>query len=339
MQKNISMRILFLLFIGTTMFRFGALAQDFHLSQFTTATQLYNPAVTGLFEESFRATIVHRDQWKNIFSGYKTNLLDAQYKLLSYYNDNYTGFGLCVVQDEAGKAQQKTLSIKGNVAYHLLANSKNLLSGGVQVGYLQRSIDWTGLAWDAQYNGIEYDPSMDDKEKFLSRKDGTIDLSAGVNWRKKMNSKSKFNMSLGIHHTNQSLQFLRKGNERYRYRQTATTTLYAKGNHVDMRYDILYQRQGGAMELMLGAVGTYRLGGDSRYTNVKTSSAIAAGVYYRYQDALHPVISFEFKRIAIIGVGYDIRIGKITGVTQTIGGPEFNLTYIGAFDRKRMKLY
>jgi type IX secretion system PorP/SprF family membrane protein len=316
-----------------------AQAQDFHLSQFNSASQLYNPAVTGIFEETFRATIVHRDQWRGIFPGYKTNLLDAQYKMLSYYNDNYTGFGLSVVQDEAGKASQKTLSLKGNVAYHLLANTKNLLSGGIQVGYLQRSIDWTGLAWDAQYNGIEYDANLDDKEKFLARKDGTIDLSAGVNWRKKMNPKNKINASLAIHHTNQTLQFIRKGNERQRYRQTATMSYFSKGNFVDMRYDALYQRQGGAMELMFGAIGMYRLGGDSKYTNVKTSSSISAGIFYRYKDAVHPMVGFEFKRMVILGIGYDIRINKMEGIDKMIGGPEINLTYLGAFDRKRMKLY
>lgn len=328
--------------IALTVGSFGfdtAWAQDFHLSQFTTATQLYNPAVTGLFEESLRATVVHRNQWSSIFSGYKTNLVDVQYKMLSYYNDNFTGFGLSVVQDEAGKAAQRTLSIKGNVAYHLLANSSNLISGGLQVGYLQRSIDWTGLAWDAQYNGIEYDPSMDDKERFLAQKDGTIDLSAGINWRKKMNSKTKFNTSAAIHHTNQSLQFIRKGNERYRYRQTVTASLFSKGDLIEMRYDALYQRQGGAMEIMVGGMGTYRLGGDSRYTTVKTSSAISAGVFYRWKDAIHPMVAFEFKRTVMLGVGYDIRIGKMEGVTSMVGGPEINLTYLGAFDRKRMKLY
>jgi type IX secretion system PorP/SprF family membrane protein len=328
--------------ITLTVGSFGLLsasAQDFHLSQFTSATQMYNPAVTGLFEESLRATVVHRKQWGSIFDGYKTNVLDAQYKMLSYYNDNFTGFGLSVVQDEAGKAALKTLSIKGNVAYHLLANQRNLLSGGLQVGYLQRSIDWTGLAWDSQFNGIEYDPTMDDNERFVAKKDGTIDLSAGVNWRRKMSAKSKFNSSLAIHHTNQSLQFIRKGTERYRYRQTATASLTNKGNLLDMQYDVLYQRHGGAMEIMVGVTGSYRLGGDSRYTTVKTSSSIKAGVFYRWRDAIHPMVAFEFKRTAILGIGYDIRLRKMEGVTAFVGGPEINLTYLGAFDRKRMKLY
>jgi type IX secretion system PorP/SprF family membrane protein len=292
-----------------------------------------------MFEETFRATIVHRDQWKSVFPGYKTNLIDAQYKLLSYYNDNYTGFGLSIVQDEAGKASQKLFSIKGNVAYHLLANSKNLLSAGAQIGYFQKSIDWTGLAWDAQFNGIEYDPTLDDQEKLISRRDGTIDLSAGINWRKKVDAKNKINLSAAIHHTNQSLQYIRKGEERFRYRQTFSGSWFIKGEQIDMQYHALYQRQGGAMQVMLGAQGSYRLGGDSRYTNVKTSSALIAGVYYRYQDAIHPMIAFEFKRMAILGVGYDIRINKIPGIDKLMGGPEINLTYLGSFDRKRMKLY
>jgi hypothetical protein len=146
-------------------------------------------------------------------------------------------------------------------------------------------------------------------------------------------------LSAAIHHTNQSLQFIRKGEERVRFRQSWSGSWFHKGSFLEMRYDALFQRQGGAMEILVGAQGSYRLGGDSRYTNVKTSSAIIGGVFYRYKDAIHPMVAFEFKRTAIIGVGYDIRMSKIQGVDQLMGGPEINLTYLGAFDRKRMKLY
>ena len=81
-------------------------SQDMHFSQYNNCTQLINPALTGHFETMLKGTILHRRQWRGIGTGYTTSGVDAQYKLLSVNNDNFFGFGLLVLQDAAGIAQQ-----------------------------------------------------------------------------------------------------------------------------------------------------------------------------------------------------------------------------------------
>jgi len=126
--------------IGMCLLSVAVFSQDIHLSQFTNSTQLYNPALTGQYEQTLKASLLHRKQWRSIGSGYQTNGFDGQYKILSLYSSNYIGTGLLIFQDKAG-ADMRTFMVKGSVAYHMVASSKNLLSAGLQLGYMQRSVN------------------------------------------------------------------------------------------------------------------------------------------------------------------------------------------------------
>ncbi len=311
-------------------------AQDVHFTQFGNVVQMYNPALTGQFEQTFKGTIVHKSQWRSVGSGFKTNGFEGQYKLLSYYNDNYTGFGLLVLQDEAGKAEQKTFMVKGTAAYHLLASNNDLLSGGFQLGYEQRSINFDGLAWDSQYNGVNYDPTMNDRERFISTKRGFADIGAGINWKHK--KRKKFNLGYGMFHGGQQKTFVAKGNDKLKIRQTFHFSWSKKYKHFDLKYDALVQRQAGAMEIVLGTTFAYRFGDDSRYTDVQTSSAAVAGLFYRNKDAIQPFIGFEYKRSYTVTIGYDLRVAKMPYLDKRPGGIELSMSYLGSLGRKRMKI-
>lgn len=312
-------------------------AQDPHFTNFNIATQQFNPAMTGQFEQTIKASLLHKSQWKSVGSGFRTNGLDAQYKLLSYVSDSYAGFGLYIMQDEMGKAQIKTFQVMGTAAYHLVANNKNLLSAGASLGYLQKGVDATGLAWDAQYNGISYDPSLDDKERFLTDKRSTIDIAVGGTWKHK--GKKRYGLGYAVRHAGQQMTQVARGNDKLKFRQTWTGYWISKFDYFDIRYDAMVQRQAGAQAIVFGLSGIYRLGSDSKYTNVKTSNMITAGVFYRYNDAIHPYLGLEIMRVAAFTFGYDLRMPKMPGITTSVGGPEFSLTYLGSFGRKRMKVY
>lgn len=324
--------------LGCCLFSFLFIsAQDPHFTNYNIANQQFNPAMTGQFEQTVRATLLHRSQWRTVGTGYKTNGVDAQYKLLSYVSDSYAGFGLFVLQDEMGKAGMKTFAVMGTAAYHLVANQKNLLSSGVTLGYYQRNLDTRGLTWDAQFNGISYDPSLDDKERVLTDRRSTIDIGVGVNWKHK--GKKRYALGYALRHASQQVTQVARGNDRIRFRQTFTAQWISKFKYFDLRYDAMVQRQAGAQEIVFGLTGFYRLGSDSRYTNVKTSNSIMAGVFYRYNDAIHPYIGAEIYHVAAITFGYDFRSPKMPGITTGVGGPEFSISYLGSYGRKRMKVY
>jgi type IX secretion system PorP/SprF family membrane protein len=311
-------------------------SQDIHFSQFPNAMVLYNPAFNGQFEQMMKGTLLHRRQWRGIGEGFTTSGFDAQYKLLSLYADTYLGFGLLVLQDNAGYASLKTFSVKGSVAYHMVTGSNDMLSAGATIGYEQRSMNFDGLTWDSQYNGVNYDPTLDDKERIIAERRGVVDVGAGINWRHK--GKNKVSLGYGIFHANQQRTMVARGDDRLRVRSAFNASLVKRYKYIDMKYDALVQRQSGAMEIMLGITTDYRLGDDSRYTNVKTSSIIRVGVFYRNRDAIHPYVGFDYKRFAGISIGYDVRMRRMPAISSRPGGIELTISYLGLPNRRRMKV-
>ena len=311
-------------------------AQDMHFSQYNNCPQLINPALTGQFETMLKATILHKRQWMNVGTGYVTSGVDAQYKLLSVNSDNFFGFGLLVLDDKAGIAQQKTLAVKGTAAYNMVASDDDLISAGFQMGFEQRSMNFNDLAWDSQFNGVAYDPNLDDRERFITNSRSFVDLGAGFHWKHR--KKRRFDLGYGIYHANQQITMVARGDDRMRVRQVYKASWIKRYEHIDMKYDALVQRQGGANEVLIGVTTEYRIGEESKYTNVKTASIARAGMYYRWKDAISPYIGFEYKRFASISLGYDIRLAKMPFIDGRAGGPEISLTYLGMPERKRMKV-
>ena len=311
-------------------------AQDIHFSQYNNCTQLINPALTGQFETMLKGTILHRRQWRNIGSGYTTSGVDAQYKLLSLNSENFFGFGLLILQDAAGIAQQKSLSVKSTAAFNMVVSNDDLISAGVQIGFEQRSLNFDGLAWDAQYNGSFYDPSSDNKERIITNTRSFIDVGTGFHWKHR--ARKKFDLGYALYHANQQISMVARSDDRMKVRQVFKTAWIKRYKFIDMKYDALVQRQSGSNEILVGATAEYRIGDESKYTNVKTASLARFGVFYRWKDAICPYIGFEYKRFAAISLGYDLRMAKMPYTSARAGGPEFSSTYLGMPERKRMSV-
>jgi type IX secretion system PorP/SprF family membrane protein len=311
-------------------------AQDMHFSQFTNSTQLYNPSLTGQYEQTVKASLLHRKQWRSIGKGYQTNAFDGQYKILSMYSKNYFGTGLFVLQDRAGIADLRTFVIQASGAYHMVVDNNNLISAGIILGYNQRSIDVDGLAWDSQFNGYSYDASLDNQERFVNHTKGTADIGIGLNWKYK--GPVSVYAGYGGRHTRQDLSMLAKSSDKYALRHSFNAGLSKRIAQTDIKADVLVQRQAGATEIILGGTLDYRIGDDSRYTNVRTSSVVRGGIFYRVKDAIHPFVGFQYKRTAMFSFGYDIRLSKMSTVQKITGGPEISIAYMGTIGRSRMRI-
>jgi len=312
-------------------------SQDMHFSQFQNYSQQYNPALTGQFEQLLKVQAGRREQWNSVVNGYETNALDAQYKLLSNFNNNFLGFGLLALQDKAGKSGIKSLHIKVSSAFHILLNEKNLLSSGVQFGYEQRTFDLTGLAWDSQWTGINYDPTLDDRERFVTTNRNYIDVGAGINWKSRRR-KWRTSIGYGIFHARQQITIVARGDDRNQLRHAVNGYFVKKYRFVEIQYDYLYQRQAGAQEIIFGFDVNYKIGSDSKFTNRTTSSTLHGGCKVRWSDCLHPFVGFDYKKFIGFTFGYDFRFPKIQYLEQRPGAMEVGIYYSGMPERKRMKI-
>ena len=138
-----------------------ATAQDVHFSQFYTTPLQVNPALTGVFDGTFRVSNTYRSQWASHGKGYKTIHFSADAPLAKgNLDNNFFGVGLLVYQDKAGTAELKTTILEGSLSYvtSLDDANDNYISIGFQAGLNQQSMDLTSATRDNQWNGDKFDP-------------------------------------------------------------------------------------------------------------------------------------------------------------------------------------
>ncbi|MDG1159942.1 MAG: PorP/SprF family type IX secretion system membrane protein [Flavobacteriales bacterium] len=321
-----------LIFISTKLF-----GQDARFSQFSLTPTLINPAESGAIDADYRGQIHYRNQWAVLGESFRNYAAMGDAALFrSTKKPNYLGAGLVIHRNEAGKSQLSQLRAEAQAAYHLTGNKKNIWSTGLSLAFVQRSINFDGLLWDSQYNGVGVDPSLASGEQFFNESRSTVDAGLGFLWRHR--GRQSYNIGYSWRHFLQDQGFLENTADPLLPTQSVYVKWLDKMNFVDVNYDVLLIRQAGAMQILAGALLKYRFGLDSRYTTSKTSSMLLIGCHLRYGDALIPSVGYEFQRSFQLMMSYDINVSALNEVSQRRGGLEFCLIYTGTTTPSRRKL-
>ena len=311
--------------------------QDYIYSQYINTPLMVNPALTGDMNTDYRAGLGYRTQWASIAEPFLNTSAYYDMSLLKQRsNKNQLGVGAWISRDQMGKAKMGLLQAVASVAYRVSMNDYNTFSTGMQIGYVQRSIDFAGLAWDSQYNGVGFDPSLDHKEAFSAEKQSSVDASAGLLWRH--TKKAHYALGYSMWHYGQQQSFLAGGSDKLFVRHVLHGEYEFKEKFFDVLVRAKSEIQSGAIETTVGLHGRYRTGLDSRYTDFQTSSAITAGVYYRVGDAITPMLGYEFQRMVQAWFSYDINISRLNVATNYRGGWEIHLMHTGMLTTTRRKL-
>jgi type IX secretion system PorP/SprF family membrane protein len=289
-------------------------------------SSIINPAQAGL-QEDIRAGLHYRKQWATSGSGYGTQAFAAEKRINRKEADKGWSGSLSMLNDQAGKAQIRTLSILLGSAYRMPLSSNGVFSAGIQAGYRQRSLDLAGLAWDAQYNGYEYDPSLSNQENYAEEPvERNMDAAIGLCWHQVLPG-LEYNIGYSVRHfgQNQSLSGY------YRDVLSPLNILAASAIHRDKalgwKGDIQINRQGKANQLILGLSGIYQIGSDSRYTDFQRASSLQAGLFYRLGESVIPMIIFDWKRQVSAAISYDLPLSGVNRITGIRGGPEISVVY------------
>ena len=132
----------------------GLQAQDIHFSQFYMSPMSLNPAMTGDMDVEYRFAANQRTQWKSVTSNpYSTFSISAE--SAGTFDLASLGTSLYILNDKAGDGTLNTFALNLGTSYGLALNldSSSYLRGGIQLGFTQRSIDFSGFRFDEQYNG------------------------------------------------------------------------------------------------------------------------------------------------------------------------------------------
>jgi len=319
---------------------FGALtlsAQDIHFSQTTETPLLLNPSQAGLGSD-VRAYVNYKDQWRSVVSApYKTINASVDFAVLKGSSGTHLGVGVDLFNDKAGDANMVTSVGQLHIAGIVALNSSNLLSIGLSTGYGQRSMNGSALSWGTQYDGQQYNPVLPTGEPADFASFGFLDIGAGASWffaagNSTMSSKDAkvFNIGFSVQHLNKpAYSFYGQSDKRLPMKIVAhgNASIGLKNTNLIMEPSYFVAIQAGHHEIIPGVMMKYIFGQTSLYTDRKKSSALSYGLFFRVNDAIVPMLRYEYSYYSI-AASYDINVSGLTAASRARGGFEISLRYM-----------
>ena len=185
------------------------IAQDFIFSNPYNIRIIHNPAYTGIDQARLNVNLIHRTQFNPIPGPFKTSAFSSDIGLCKPAN---VGVGLFAINSIQGDGFLTNNNFGLSAAIHIPTEkfSQSNLSFGIQLGFIQQSVDWSKYVFSDQitYLGINKDVSSINGS--INPNVGIIkpDISAGLLFRKRIlsnNLKESFRfymIGLSINHFN-----------------------------------------------------------------------------------------------------------------------------------------
>lgn len=338
MKKSLILVLITLLLIMTK-----AVAQDASFSQYYASSMYLNPAMAGT-EPTVAFLSNYRQQWRSIVVPYVTSQVSIIHPIISPIggrNLHVGGVGLSLLNDLAGDGNFKTTGVNLNGAYNLYLTQEEsqILTFGVQLGVVQKRIDYTNLQWGEQYNPyIGFDATVN-PEIGVNAGKTYADVSAGfiynfVGYRKQPNPVTGF-IGLAAYHLsspNESFYNTMVAKLPRLYKLHGGLNILA-GERIKISPNALWMYQGNRMLTNVGMYVTFNLYEKNETNKTLSPSELIFGGWYRMKDSFifSAGVSNECYTVA---VSYDINSSNMRSYTQGRGAFEISLSVRKARDTR-----
>jgi len=313
----------------------GATAQDIHFSQFYSAPLTINPALTGSFNGDYRAGVNYRTQWATVSVPYRTFDLFGDISFgRDFLQRNYFSGGLNLIADRAGDGNLSVIKLMASGAYHLILDPAKAhdLSFGFQAGWVQKSVDYSKLYFDNQWNDSGFDTGLPSGENNTKSSLGYPDAAAGFSYS--FNGSKRFSAYTGfsVYHILRPRDSFYDQDNRLGLRPVANAGFsYLITDHLAISPSIYYETQKKAHETLAGGMFRYAMAAkDDPYV----TSNLYVGLYGRFGDALIPVIGYEIRNWRFM-MNYDVNTSDLKSASHGKGAFELSLIYIGTSKKHR----
>jgi len=309
-------------------------AQDLHFSQFFNSPLLTNPANTGFIPDGdYRLGVNYRNQWASVTAfPYKTMSAFGDWQTMQNQdNTGWLGIGGVILRDVAGTSVLTSTKVYGSVAYHQMINAGSLVSLGFNVGWANKQINTSNLTFPSQWNGKFFDVHQTSTAPKLDRNNiNYLDMQVGMNYAYFPNNDIYVNAGFSAMHVNRPKEsFFNEAsgvNNRVPVRYTGFLNGSFKLNdRVIVNPNVYGSFQANAFEVVGGLNAHYNASGDGE-------KVLIAGVYYRYKDAIIPMVGLGFKDLTFT-FSYDVTSSSLSNFNNGRGGFEFSLIKQGVVDR------
>jgi type IX secretion system PorP/SprF family membrane protein len=311
-------------------------AQDVHFSQFYETPLLRNPALAGIFTGKFRAHTVYRNQWPGVkdsyssSSPYTTMALGIEYKLSGYcLDDNTLTGGIQIMKDYAGAGRLNRVMSLFNITYRQAITDRMQLAAGLYGGPVMSNFDFSKFSWDDQYVNGRYLPTNASAQPIPLNTKTYGDIGAGLALSGGEDGVYQWYAGGSAYHLNRPRISFINSVDAYQQKVRGTINgglsfLVNEADYLKFYADVMFQ--GGQQEYVLGALYKKRIDTDTEVDDEGFN--ITAGILYRYNDAVIPVLNVQSGRWAI-GFSYDANVSRLMSASKMRGGMEFTLKYRG----------
>lgn len=300
-------------------------AQDIHWTQYYNSPMNLNPSLTGIFGGNTRIMANLRQQWADVPVPYTTLSAAFDTKLSVFNTDNSRwAVGGLINWDRAGDGQLSLFELGLNGSYTRTLNPNNFVTGGLQLGFGQRSFKIDELTFPSQWGGDQFQPGQANNENFSNTSKFLFKLGAGANYHWQKTARTKVNVGLAAMNINQPKTGFYDNDDitlPMRLNLVAFTS-WQLTSSLDLKVNAVGQFQDQYEEILIGAAIKHHIS-KKRGNNL----AIQLGLEYRFGDAFAPVAHL-FWNEWMLGVSYDINFSDFDVATNGVGGPELAVRYI-----------
>lgn len=316
------------------------IGQDYHYSQYFQNALSLNPALAGQFKEDYRISMIHRSQWRGIDASFNSTAAGFDMNIKEgFLNRDKIGVGIHAYNDQLGEGIITNNSAFLTLAYHhtLDHHKHHHLSGGVQLGYVNKRMNTDNFQFGNQYQFFVYNPDLPNFENLENNNINYIDLQAGLDYRFTLNDQWKFETGISTFRLSNPVESINVdslADNRLRNRYVASLgATYHPSGHFTFYPKVLIVSQSGASEITPGILVGYDFGGQHTTT-------VYGGGFWRTRDALIFMTGLKYRNIEIMG-SYDMTTSSLNslenaqGITRSgnAGAYEISVNIIGIINR------
>lgn len=322
------MKLIYLVIALTVCTSISSLGQDLHLSMSDESSVLLNPALTGVYEGSYRFHLQHRSQWGAFLTKpYRVENFSAERNMNPY------GAGITILNNRAGEGGFNRFSLYASGSYEVTIdpNKYHHLLCGVHLGLVQNSVNFSTLTFDSQYSTSGgFDPTINSNESFSKTSATAADVNFGIFYfaQKKMNyfnhivyRTSTYNPYGGItiyHLTAPKMVFGEFKDRLNRRWLLYGGCRYKVNSNIAVDPNILWENQARVNDFSFGSNVFYY------YEPYKVFGVL--GLNYRVKDAVILKFGAIYKQYAV-KFSYDFNTSKVRTFSHGRGGFEISITY------------
>ncbi len=307
-----------------------AKGQDLHFSQFFNSPLTTNPANTGFIPDAdYRIGINFRNQYSSIMAvPYKTMSAFGDVQLFRDRLENgWLGLGGVILSDVAGSGSLRSTKAYASVAYHQMLGLSSLLSAGFNLGWANKRVDPTNLKFPDQFDGKFFDGTKPTSVMLNNTSVSYFDMQVGMNYAYFPQENIYINAGYSIHHVNRPKETFfndASSNGIIPIRHIGFVNAILKVNQkVIINPNVYFTTQAKSRELVGGLNANYNL-------TEAGEKQLSAGLYYRYKDAIIPMLGFEINNLRFT-FSYDATTSSLKNFNNGRGASEFSLVKKGFY--------